>query len=458
MIKSRKHKFYIELYIMPIAIIFLFTLLYAGVNYALTTMQKEEEQQFITLNDMGQAVVDAYITTLFEQGSLDPKYTTGLYDFPMGSRIYQEGRKYFVRLPGKKTEPVQINPDYPLFMDGGRYLYLYHEEFELVTEELIRNTSREKSYISEGKVFNEENFRAGDYEILLLKLPNGLYINTRPLIIENGRMTETIESNSVLKITQKTVSYCNPFVRKPQLEVINLIDSMVMLQSGDLRLPYDSFFEAMSGTSEERAEVNLDKLTVEEDIYQYFLSVRYDYKGRKDIYQSRAGYFCEMGENRFFLPSVPIYYSEERYILLPCDYVLIQPELFMMNRLSALTKVSQEEGLTHTSREKILGTYRDVILFDGADTYLFFTNTELTWGDNSLILTPMSFATVAAGSLEIYDYEAAQYQSYMLDGITKVLATTEDGASLNLSEDILYRPDGQEQILFSDPSMLTEVR
>lgn len=458
MIKSRKNKLYIELYLMPIAILFLFTLLYVGLTYVRIPKQREEEERYITLNDIGQAVTDAYITTLFEQGSLESRYTTELFDFPEGSRIYQEGRKYFLRQPGKKSESVQINPDYPLFMDGGRYLYLYHEGFELVTEELERITSKKKSYISEGKVFNEDSLREGDYEILLLKLPNGLYINTRPLTIENGRQIESIDSYSVLQITQNTVSYCNPFVRRPQLQAIDLIDSMAMFGSGEMRVTYDGFYAALSETSNESPKVNLDKFTIEEDIFQYFLGVRYDYQGKKDIYQSNNQYFCEMGENRFFFPSAPLYYSEERYIILPCDYVLIQPDLFMMNRLPALTKITEEEGYTYISREDNIGTYRDIILFDGADTYLFFTDTELTWGENSVTLSPMSYATVAAGILETYDYESAQYQQYMLNDITRVLALTEDKTSLDLSEDILFRPDGQKQILFSDPSMLMEVR
>jgi hypothetical protein len=141
--------------------------------------------------------------------------------------------------------------------------------------------------------------------------------------------------------------------------------------------------------------------------------------------------------------------------MLPCDYTLLQPKLFLTHKLPAMTQITAGEGAIYTAWSDVRKTYSDIIAFDGVDTYLFFNDTEVIWGDESYSLPPFSFAEIGEdGSIGLYNYDTAEYLNYYTDSSSKVQAIVAGDITLNLSDDILYRPDGQEQLLFSNPSLL----
>jgi hypothetical protein len=68
----------------------------------------------------------------------------------------------------------------------------------------------------------------------------------------------------------------------------------------------------------------------------------------------------------------------------------------------------------------------------------------------------MSSITVGEdGSIGIYSYSKKKYLTYQADAYQDIYAVIKKGASINLRNDIMTTPDGQEQLLFTEPSLLS---
>jgi hypothetical protein len=66
--------------------------------------------------------------------------------------------------------------------------------------------------------------------------------------------------------------------------------------------------------------------------------------------------------------------------------------------------------------------------------------------------------TDSNGNIDIYNYENEEYVTEQIQGYQDVFVKLKDGATLNLSNDIMYRLDGQEFMLFKHSSLLNEVQ
>lgn len=413
----------------------------------------------ISLAKDGLAITDTYITELMLTGTIGEQYQNILWEFSEGDELYQKDDKYYISSVVDKKQDQKINSDYPLFMDNGAYLYLYHDQFSLITDDIKRLQGKTGTYLSNGMIFNQQHVRTNTGSIILLELPNGLYINTINLLFDTGDRLETIEAGSMVRFEKTEVSYCNIYVKKPKLLKISVNDITSIISFDDDRMSYSAMFSGLTGTDENQVTARLDPYSSTEETYQYFLGVRYDYPVGSKLYWSEKGFFMETADTRFLLPNTPLYSSSEDKVLLPGDFVIIQPKLYLMNRQPALSQLSCGDGVVYVSWEDQRKTYQDIILFDGTDTYIFFDQVTLTWGENEITLSPLSFVKVTAqGILETYDYETQQYSNSFIDDRHEVQAITSGLSKLNLSEDILYRPDGQEQLLFSKPSLLQNVQ
>ena len=451
MIKHRPYRILLKNIVIQLVISLL--CYFSALLFIPEALQPEETDPSIPLYGSGVAIMDEKLPSLLRQELIEKEHKIKYYEFADTDVLSIIGQEYYIKDPNSKKEAVRILPDYPLIFDNGAYLYLYHGGFQLVNEELVELEAEEGSCLREGRVYNRDRLSEESGEVILLKLPNGLYINTQRLWIEQSTSLVEIEKNCVLSFGENIIAYGRLMEEQQGLKLEVIEDPMDIVRVGSNRMSYDSFLERLNpGTGEIEAAF---ELIMEEPLYQYFLGNRYDYTGTKKLFWSRKGYFCEQEERKFYLPCTPVYYSEDKRLLLPCDYELIQPKLFQIHKLPALTQITAGEGTVYTSWRDIRKTYSDVIAYDGEDTYLFFNDTELTWGDESYQLSPFSYVVTGEdGSIGLYNYDTAEYLQFITEGSNQVKACVAGEFTVNLSDDILYRPDEQEQLLFSDPSLL----
>ncbi len=446
----RIHSFLIKntLILVILAAIFFISAAIAVVSF---TEGEEQDNAHNPLAGSGLAMVNNRITDLMTGVSTEEARNKAFFEFTENSKLTQEGNNYFLQIEKGRQ---QINKEYPLLIDNGAFYYLYHSEFILITNSFEKIAATPYTYLSEGKVFNQQKHRDGDKNIILLGLPNGYYMNSQKIDILNGDSIESIEINSIIEFGENQISYCNLHDNKLKLYKIEMTDFMTKVELQDTELSYSAFYNHLV-TDNAVASQRIDKVTLSSDIYQYFIETRYEYLGDKNFYYTGRGYFMEHAAERFLLESAPMYFAEGSKLLLPSDYVLVQPSKYQMNKLSAMTEVFFQDEIVYATTGEEKRTFRDIVLFDGQDTYIFFNDTELSWEEESITITPLSSVTVTAdGKLEVYNYAAAEYMTYQLGGYQEVLATITGNTKFNLSQDILYRPDGQEQILFSEPSLL----
>jgi len=377
--------------------------------------------------------------------------------FPDESRLYAKGGRYYIKT-GDKKKKLTLNEDYPVFLNNGAYLFLFNDRFELINNRFDRLKSQEGTLIGDGGVFNENMIRQDQENIVFLKLPNNLYINTQEIKIEIQDNTELIRSNTIMSLEEKSIVFYNISESNPGLKLIEIIPNLTMIEIDNKIYTYEIFLEQLkSAKGDEGIITGIDELHISKDIYQYFMGKRYDYKGLKAFYRSKDGFVMEAEGEKFLIYSMPFYFSDEQRILIPTDYVLVEPKIFSMKKLPALSEVYSDDNAVYTKTGDKIRSYVDMFMFDGNDGYIFFTNAQLSIGDKKVTITP--FSNIIAGkdgTVELYKYDTNEYQKFEVQGYKNVYVELDNNMRVNLSTDVLYQPGGKEQILFSDPSQLEE--
>lgn len=404
----------------------------------------------------GYAVIGENIQKRLQGEDMEFRASEELAGFSADSGMYTDGDNYYLKKSSKGSN-FMINPGFPLFMNEGTYTYLYHDKFVLVTDSFDAIEGKTGVYLANGMVFNRENKREGDETILMLRLPGGLYINAMEITLETGNETTVIPMNSIIRFSDSGADWCVTARDSTEFHSAGVSNSMVMIECGGVRLTYGYFVEKLcrKGTAGDSDEQ--EALHVDEELYQFFLGQRYDYKESKTFYRTSDGYLMETEGERFLVYQAPFYYTSEKKLLIPCDYVLVQPKLSMMNRLPAMSAVWMDEMALYTDTAGTMKTFADMFLFDGSDGYIFFEAITIKWGKESVAVSPMSHVTMENdGTLGIYDYENNEQRFYQTNGQKDIYAVLGSGMSAGLFRDVLYSRNGQEELLFSDPSLLTQ--
>lgn len=204
----------------------------------------------------------------------------------------------------------------------------------------------------------------------------------------------------------------------------------------------------------------LDSVEVDTRIYQVVKSdfVYYDYPTtiRK---QGSGCILTDKNGAEVTLAETPLYFGDGRSaskILLPRTYAIIQPAISSTKRVDNLSLITYEDGVYNISSESGEREASDFFLYDGRDTYIFFEETALTIGDATVTIAPFSYLTaVNNGSLMIFDPRSDACAVYSLIG-KEAYALMRDGTKVDLGTNILIKTDGTEQMLFVNPSNLSE--
>lgn len=202
----------------------------------------------------------------------------------------------------------------------------------------------------------------------------------------------------------------------------------------------------------------IDTLTIHQDLFQYTAEGRTDYIGTSVITKSEKGCILENNEKLYELDATPLYFTNEKHIILPRVVSIIQPELSLFNRVSNMSEVYEEKGNYYVENEKVTVKVSDFFLYDGRDTYLFFEPVTISWDNNYIDLKPFSYITVKYNQyIECFNRETEEY-SVIETGTCKVTTKMACGSIVNLSTDIISRENGQEQMLFLQPNLLENLK
>lgn len=372
-----------------------------------------------------------------------------IQNFGTGSRISKSGSAYDIR--SADGESFKIADGFPVFTNQGAYLYIYSSRFLLVDTDFKTEKSSARTYIGGGKVYNASHEEAGKSTILFVRLPNGLFVNTQALTVETTSQTVSIPVNSVIYMNKNYFSCLQikngkcEILRMPMAEGIATISFDGKTFSCNDILGKVGAAQKSSSTARQFSET----------LYQYYMGQRYEYTGEKTFYPYDHGFFLSWDKKLSVLSTQPLYSEKNKKLVLPSDYVLVQPQFSAMYKLPAMSEVFSDKLATYTKSESRVNTYTMFFLFNGNDTYIFPTGAELDTGEKKpTVLEPYSSVVMCKnGTIGIYRY-GSQYSVKKLT--SKVTAKFGNKSTLLLNDSTVYFSSGQKMMLFQKPSLLQE--
>jgi hypothetical protein len=202
----------------------------------------------------------------------------------------------------------------------------------------------------------------------------------------------------------------------------------------------------------------LDNRLIKEDLYLYDIGFRFDYPGPSRIQKTDEGMVLKNNGKELLLQTSPLFYKEEERIFLPTVMVACLPSERKFGRVDYFTEVYRDQDGIYAQLGWQSIPLGKGFLHDGKDLYIFLDNTTVKWQDKVVRLKPFSYAIVVYNQrLEIYSAKGGE--CVLEDtGACKVVAEAESGYRIDLGTDILYRADGNEQMLFAQPSTLKELK
>ena len=415
----------------------------------------------ITFNGDGICVTDNRVTDIMlSTGKVSVHEDKCLtMAFQTESKLVRNGDDYKLVSGNQK---FRLNVDYPVFLNNGAYVYLFNDNFLLIDKNFKSFSSEENTFIGSGAVFDKELKKKGSDDILLLQLKNNLYVNTQEIKVDTQGKVDVIEANTILKLDDTGITCCDLWDKEPALRFISTTQDLTMVNFKNKAVTYDNLFGKLKGNDagkdgEGAKSEAIDEYRISEDIYQYFMGNKYDYRGEKVFYRSKDGFLMQNGGEKFLVFSMPFYFADEHKILLPTDYAVIEPKEFSMTKQPAMSEIYSDKNAIYARLGDKIQTYTDMFMFDGNDSYIFFSSAELSIGDTKISVTP--FTSVTAGNdgiVEVYNYDKDEHKTFEAQGYKNIYISLMDGIKVNLGTDTLYQQGGKKQILFAKPSELKE--
>ena len=454
-IKGKK----VSIGLLSIAVLFLIILIISAIILFANLL---EDNRLMVFSGEGFCITDNRVSDMMfaDLDKVKPGNISKTRSFPTGSELYNKTDGFYIN-PSNKEKDYKINGDYPIYLNNGAYLYVYNNNFDMIYSDMTKEQSQVNTFIGSGTLFSADMKKQNTQNIILLQLPNKLYVNVQEIKIETQNKVKVIAANSILRLQDNELSYYNITNKKPELNSITIVQGLSMVAFDNKRYTYDIFYELLhqDNSTVKAQEAAINEYHLNDDIYQYFMGARYDYTGEKIFYRSKDTFLMQYNGEKFPLYSMPLYFQKEKKLLLPCDYVIVEPKSYTMRKQPAMSEVYADNMAVYTKIGEKLRTYTDMFLFDGHSSYVFFNETIISIGNKNI--TVSAFANVKVsddGTVEIYDYLKDEYKGFDTQGYKNVYAEIKGGTKIDILKDVLYLPGEKEQLLFSEPSKLEDVR
>lgn len=198
-----------------------------------------------------------------------------------------------------------------------------------------------------------------------------------------------------------------------------------------------------------------EKLSIDEEMYQYLSGIKYEYKTKTEIVDDNGDITLKNKGNTVTLDSTPIYYKRKDKILLSKSMSIIFPKSnFLSNKLKKLSHINYNKKLKESDYEKnsLLINVSSGFLYDGEDLYVLLSDGIVNVGGKSINISPLSYVIANYNnSIIIYNRESDEYNEIKLDD-NKAYITTNDYTINILYDSVKY--EDKEQLLIKNVDIL----
>lgn len=200
-----------------------------------------------------------------------------------------------------------------------------------------------------------------------------------------------------------------------------------------------------------------EQIQADTTVYQFVKGKQIRYEDGGKIRRGDTGCLLVQDKETLVLDSSVIYVEGEEKLVFSSVCSVVQPTLQLTNRIQPMSVLEKNADSYTVLYDKKTIELEDFFFFDGKDTYYFPAGTLLEWEDESYLTQSICMVTAKYGQyIVLYDLAEREYREIPAeDGYCTALLA--DRTSVNLSTDIIYRENGQEQMLFMQPSLLTDL-
>ena len=190
------------------------------------------------------------------------------------------------------------------------------------------------------------------------------------------------------------------------------------------------------------------------DLYMYSDGIKLEYSGRISINKtkdeiSKIAFLNEEAE----LDTTPLYYSDMEKVIFPKNMSIVYPLEGTQYKINYFSEAYNEFDEVVVKDKLLKKRLFDSIIFDGKDLYFITTESKVTFSDEEIDLSRLSYVIVNTFSqtAAVYDYENDIYTTY--EDITGDVIITNGKYKVNASLDLMYYGD-TSRLLIKDTSKL----
>ncbi len=186
------------------------------------------------------------------------------------------------------------------------------------------------------------------------------------------------------------------------------------------------------------AKKNLNEYKIKnENIYMYFGEKKFEFNSDVILDKNNNITSLKTDDKKLNLYSEPVYIKNKKKIIFPKSMNVVFPKSsfkqYKINYYTVLTKDDEDYKLTNKNLDYRIS---NSFLYDGNDLYFFITKGTVTFSNQSIDISPMSYVNYSYGNGELYIYnydeDKVYYYPAMIDG--DVIFKNDD-FELNISSD-----------------------
>jgi (2Fe-2S) ferredoxin len=200
-----------------------------------------------------------------------------------------------------------------------------------------------------------------------------------------------------------------------------------------------------------------ERITIEEPVYQYVFPSADEYEDGISMKKTKDGLTIDNGLQQYETNDYPFYFKNRDALILTNNFLYMDREASYLGRVEYFSQLALTEDGGVVLDDPDGRTVYGGMLHDGKDVFLFLEETSVTYGDNTITIPALSTVVCFQGtSLLVYPYgeENAIYTELDESGATAVM---ENGITVDLVNDIYYKPNGTKFLLYSSPDVFEVV-
>ena len=206
------------------------------------------------------------------------------------------------------------------------------------------------------------------------------------------------------------------------------------------------------------AKKELDTFKIkDEDIYIYFSEEKFEFNGNVYLDHDNNITNIKVNNKKTKLYSEPIYYKNEKKIIIPVNYSIVSTLDGVQKKVSYYTVLKNIDDDYYLTGRKLDYKISNNFLYDGSDFYIFINNANVKFDNQSIEISPLSYVNYIYDSKELYIYNYELDEVYHYENVNGEVFVINEDFKVNLSADTIVI-NGKDKLLMKNFNYLKKLK